>query len=429
MRVAIVGYGVEGQSSYKYFAAKGAEVTIFDESQTPKFAVPPGATLVAGKDSFKKLGGYDVIIRGAAVHPNKIVTNGERSSLINEFLKACPAPIIGVTGSKGKGTTTSLIYHMLKAAGKSVHIAGNIGVPALDILPKIKPEDIVVLELSSFQLWDVKISPHIAVVTMVEPEHLDVHTDVQEYLDAKANIANWQKPGDTTIYLQGNKLTEQVASGGQGTKIPYPTENSAHVVNDQFVIAGKVISQTSVLKIPGQHNIENACAAITAAWQFTQNVEGVAKGLGEFSGLDHRLKLVREVKGVGYYDDSIATTPGSAIAALKAFTQPKVLIWGGSDKGADFTELAQLITTQNMRAVIIIGIMHGKLQSILKQAGYTGALEVFDEKSTMQQIVQKAAEITQPGDVVLMSPACASFDMFKNYQDRGEQFVAAVQEL
>lgn len=224
-------------------------------------------------------------------------------------------------------------------------------------------------------------------------------------------------------------MSQQVARGGEGQKIPYPTQQSAQVHDGWFVVGGQRICPITILRIPGQHNIENACAAITAAWQYTQDVGAITKALGAFTGLDHRLKFVREVSGVRYFDDSIATTPGSAIAALKAFDVPKVLIVGGSDKGADFIELAELITTENMRAVITIGLMRHKINQALQKAGYKGHIEQFGEASTMQQIVTKAAGLAKPGDVVLLSPACASFDMFKSYQDRGEQFIAAVTKL
>lgn len=428
-KVAILGYGVEGESAYKYFASQGADITIFDESPTPKMQLPPGAKLISGPGVFEKAEGFDQVVRGPAIRPDRIKANGPVGTIVGEFFAKCPAPIIGVTGSKGKGTTSSLIYNMLKNAGQSVHLAGNIGTPVLDVLPQVKPTDTVVLELSSFQLWDLKQSPHVAVVLMMEPEHLDVHKDVAEYSMAKSNIARWQKPEDVTVYLKGNELSEKTALVGDGQKIPYTRTPGAHVEVDVIVIDGQTICRTDELAIPGQHNIDNACAAITAAWQFTKDTAAIAKALREFKGLDHRLKLVSEVGGVRYYDDSIATTPGSAIAALASFSQPKVLILGGSDKGADFSELAQSVVNENMRAVILIGVMRHRLADTLSKAGYIGQMQQFDEHGSMRQIVKKAAELAQLGDVVLLSPACASFDMFKSYADRGDQFIAAVNEL
>lgn len=429
MKVAIVGYGVEGESAYNYFAQKGADITIFDESEQPKFAVPQGVSLVAGKGALEKLHGYDIVMRVPALHPKRIKTDGQVSSVIQEFFKACPAPIIGITASKGKGTITTLIFDMLTQAGIAAHIAGNIGVPALDILPDVKKDHVVVLELSSFQLWDLKTDPQVAVVGMIEPEHLDVHVDLQDYLDAKANLVRWQKPSDITVYLPTNDLTKKVALQGDGKKIPYTKSPGAYVKDGNFIMDDQVVCPVSTLQIPGEHNVQNTCAAITAAWQFTKDTQALTKAIAAFKGLDHRLKFVREVRSVRYFDDSIGTTPGSSIAAVKAFAQPKVMILGGSDKGADFAELATIITASEVRAVVAIGLMRTKIVDALKKAGYAGQVETFDQKSTMEQIVKKASEIALPGDVVVLSPACASFDMFKSYQDRGDKFIAAVSGL
>lgn len=429
-KVAILGFGGEGLSAYHYFAAKpNMDITIFDDKAQPNMPVPEGAHFRHGKDSYKDLSQFDIVVRFPAISPARIHTNGEVTSVIQEFFKACPAPIIGVTGTKGKGTTSTLIYEMLSAAGKRVHIAGNIGVPALNILADVQADDVVVLELSSFQLWDLKHSPHIAVVLMVEQEHLDIHADMQDYLDAKKNIVRWQKPHDITVYLPHNNLTEEIALTGAAKKIPYTEAPGAHVENGQFVIDGTVICPTKNLKLPGQHNIQNACAAITAVWQLTQDAAALAQAIATFKGLPHRLSFIREVNGVSFYDDSFATTPTSAIAALRSFTAPKVIILGGSDKGADFTELGQEVAASTMRGVILIGLMRHKLHNVLTKAGYTGPVEFFDETSTMPQIVEAAARLSQNGDAVIISPACASFDMFRDYKDRGEKFIAAVEAL
>lgn len=429
MKVAVVGYGVEGESAYKYFAQKGAEITIFDESEQPKFAVPEGAKLIAGKDALNQLHGYDIIMRVPALRPEKIKTDGVVSSVIQEFFNVSPAPIVGVTASKGKGTTSTLIFDMLTQAGISAHLAGNIGIPALDILPDVKKDDVVVLELSSFQLWDLKTGPRVAVVGMMEPEHLDVHKDLEEYMSAKANLVRWQKPTDVTVYLPSNEMTKKVALQGEGKKIPYTEGPGAHVEDGNFVMDGQVICPITDLHIPGEHNVQNACAAITAAWQFTQDTEAIARAIAAFKGLDHRLKFVKEVREVRYFDDSIGTTPGSSIAALKAFPQPKIIILGGSDKGADFAELAQTVVAEETKAVVAIGVMRTKIVEALQAAGFTGKIEQFDETSTMDQIVKKASEIAEAGDIVVLSPACASFDMFKSYQERGDKFIEAVQAL
>ncbi|HXH26814.1 MAG TPA: UDP-N-acetylmuramoyl-L-alanine--D-glutamate ligase [Candidatus Acidoferrum sp.] len=424
-KIAIVGFGIEGQSAYRYFARHGHDITIFDAKTVE---VPEGAKAEFGPDIYDHLNGFDMVIRTPGLRPDRIKTDAEVSSVTREFFKHCPAPIIGVTGTKGKGTTSTLIYKILQAAGKTAHLLGNIGVPALDELDNVKADDIVVYELSSFQLWDLDRSPHVAVVLMIESEHMDVHTDLNEYLNAKARIVEYQTPEDVTVYLPTNYHTADIAMRGDGRKIPYTQEPGAYVEGGWILIDDHAIIATKKLQLPGRHNIDNACAAVTAAWQITQDTAAMAKALEEFEGLDHRLKLVGEVEGVRYYDDSFATIPGSAIVALRAFEQPKIIILGGSDKGADFTQLGQEIARQNVRTAILIGLMRDRLKEALTAAGFT-KIELFDEQSTMPQIVAKAKAIAQPGDVVLLSPACASFDMFKNYKDRGEQFTAAVKTL
>jgi UDP-N-acetylmuramoylalanine--D-glutamate ligase len=426
-RVAIVGYGVEGRSAYRYFAAQGAGITVFHKERPAD--LPEDVKIVIDEHA-TDLRGYDIIMRSPPVRPDSLQTDGRVSSATKEFMHVFgPERVIGVTGSKGKGTTTSLIYEMLKAAGLRVHLAGNIGVPALDLLPDLKDGDYVALELSSFQLWDLDVSPHIAVLLMMEPEHFDVHTNIDEYINAKANIALYQNADDIAIYLPSNKLTMQAANQAKGRKIPYTVEPGAHVEDGYIVIDGRRIVAKDELALVGQHNVENACAAVTAVWQINQDVEAMRHALKSFRGLPHRLQLVREIGGVRYYDDSIATTPGSAIAALRAFDGPKVIVLGGSDKGAEFTELAQEIASQNVRGVLLIGATQGRVLDALNAAGVDEQRVYILGMTTMQIIVQQAADMAQTGDVVIMSPACASFDMFRNYKDRGEQFIAAVRSL
>jgi UDP-N-acetylmuramoylalanine--D-glutamate ligase len=429
-RVAIVGFGAEGRSSYVYFEKQGYDVTIVDENSV--FDAPPDAKLITGKDALDKLEDFDIVVRSPGVPLHRIKTNGEITSNTKEFFRVCKTKnIIGITGSKGKGTTTMLVWEMLKRAGKQTYIGGNIGKPALDLLETMggNSEEIVVLELSSFQLWDLDASPHIAVVLMVEPEHLERHKDLDDYLGAKTNIVAHQKPNDLTIYLPNNQYIERiVAKSTAGKKIPYTVPPGAHVAGGWIEIEGNKVCPIDGMVLVGQHNIDNACAAVTVAWQYTQNIDAIAKTLGNFRGLPHRLQFVAETGGVKYYDDSIATTPGSAIAALRSFAQPKIIILGGSDKGADFAELAQEVTKSDVKEAVLIGEMRFKLQTALKQAGFN-AVTLFDEQNKMSDIVAHTHNIAEPGDVVVLSPACASFDMFKSYTDRGEQFINAVNDL
>jgi UDP-N-acetylmuramoylalanine--D-glutamate ligase len=316
MKIAIAGYGTEGKASYRYWNTPKHQVVVVDEQEID---VPVGASSITGEGVFGRLNGFDMVIRSPGLVPRKIITDGKIWSATNEFFAKCPALIIGVTGTKGKGTTSSLIASILRAAGKTVHLVGNIGQPALDVLPDIQPDDIVVYELSSFQLWDLEKSPQVAVVLMIEPDHLDVHADFTEYVAAKANIAANQLTTDRVVYYAGDEWSTQIAETSPGQRLPYPTERTAHVRGEYFYYGDTEVCATENVGLPGVHNLENACAAITATRPWVQDGVVIAEGLHSFDGLPHRLKFVREVNGVRYYDDSIATTPGSAIAAIKAF--------------------------------------------------------------------------------------------------------------
>ena len=347
MKIAIAGYGIEGKSNYSYFTNLGHDVVIVDEKDVTD--APVDASVITGDDAFGKLAGFDMVVRTAGLAPRKIKTDGKVWSATNEFFARCSAPIVGVTGSKGKGTTSSLIAGILRAAGHTVHLVGNIGVPALDILPDINAHDIVVYELSSFQLWDLEKSPQVAVVLMIEPDHLDVHKDFDEYVAAKANITRHQSRSDVLVYNAGNTVASNIAALSHASKVSFPSPQAAHVQEDVFWYGEYKIGNIGALKIPGVHNLDNACAAIDAAWRWVKDGDTITQGLSSFAGLPHRLKFVREVDDVKYYDDSIATTPGSAIAAMKSFSQPKIIILGGSSKGADFTELVQVAKQTNVK--------------------------------------------------------------------------------
>lgn len=427
MKIAIAGYGIEGEANFSYWSKDPEnDITIVDESITTARPLPVGVKTILGEGAFNKLDGFDLVIRTAGLAPRKIKTNGKIWSGTNEFFDRCEAEIIGVTGSKGKGTTSSLIASILRAAGKKVHLVGNIGLPSLDQLDKIGLDDIVVYELSSFQLWDLEKSPKTAVVLFIEKEHMDVHKDMDEYVSAKANITMHQSSEDLLIYNSSNEFAISIADKSVARKVSYPSSDNAHESDGNFHYGDQLIGSVSVLKIKGRHNIENAIAAIDAVWQYTNDSRAIIKGLSDFSGLPHRLAHVRSVNGVDYYDDSIATTPSSAIAAIRAFSQEKVIILGGSDKGSDFTELAREMTKHQVKA-LLIGDQAEVIAESFGQSGFKN-YEIIKNQN-MQAIVKKASEIARPGGVVLLSPAAASFDMFKNYADRGEQFEAAVNSL
>lgn len=427
MKIAIAGYGVEGQQNYRYFAADPAnELTIVDEHANAG-ALPYGAATILGPGVFSQLEGYDMVVRTAGLAPYKITTDGKIWSGTNEFFAKCPAPIIGVTGSKGKGTTVSLIAAILEATGKKVWVVGNIGVPAMGVLSQVQSDDIVVYELPSFQLQDLKKSPHTAVVLFIEPEHLDVHRDMNEYVEAKAQITRFQTAEDILIYNAENTYAKRIADGSSAQKIGYPSEDAVHLRDGYFYYGEQALCPVTSLTIKGEHNQQNALAAIDAVWEYTQDTAAIEAGLQNFKGLPHHQTYVATVSDVDYYDDSIATTPTSAIAALRAFAdKSKVIILGGSYKGADYSELAQELTRHDVKA-IFIGDEAQRLAQASDAVGFT-KYEIL-ENATAESFTRRASELASPGGVVLLSPAAASFGLFKNYIDRGEQFAAAVRSL
>ena len=441
MKIAIAGYGLEGKQNYKYFNKPGNDLTIVDERED--IDTPSDAKYITGDGAYDDMSQFDMVIRTAGLSPLKIKKAKLVWSATNEFFAKCKAPIIGVTGTKGKGTTSSFITSILRSSGKKVHLVGNIGVPALSVLPDIRPEDFVVYEMSSFQLWDIKYSPHIAVVLMIEPDHLDVHTDFEDYLKAKSNIRRWQNLNDICIYHPSNPFSQKIASVtlatiDQTTKGDYlnnihrygiKDDGLVYIKDDFFYTNDRKICPTNCVKLPGKHNLENACAAMSAVLELKLDISDnqFAEGLRSFTGLPHRLKYVSEINDVKFYDDSISTTPGSAIAAIKSFTSPKVLILGGSYKGGDFTDLVKEIKKSNIRQIILMGDEANRIEQFLKDAGIVKYVNL--ERCSMFEIVSKAASAASPGDVVILSPACASFGMFKNYQDRGKKFINAVDLL
>jgi UDP-N-acetylmuramoylalanine--D-glutamate ligase len=430
VKIALLGFDTEGRASFDYFSAQGHEVTVCD--QNPDVAIPAGAGSRLGENYLDDLDRFDMLVRTAGLPPRLILDKNpgvepKITTLINEFLRVCPTSnVIGVTGTKGKGTTSSLIARMLEAAGKHVKLGGNIGVPPLTFLPELSEDSWVVLELSSFQLIDLKSSPHIGVCLMVVPEHLNWHQDMDEYVQAKQQLFSHQQPGDVAIYFAENELSRQIAAGGAGDKLPFFTPPGAFIERGAIIIGGQRVCGTDELKLLGEHNWQNACAAVTAAWQVTQDVEAVRSVLTSFSGLEHRLEYIETIHSVEYYDDSFGTTPETATVAIESFDTPKVVILGGSDKGASYDELAKVVKESNVRQAILIGEQAERIRAALDSAGFTAYTKAG---GTMTDIVQEAATAAEPGDTVLLSTACASFDMFKDYKDRGDQFKRAVRLL
>ena len=413
-RVALAAYGVENKAAGKYLKVQGAEVVIYDDNPD----------LEGSLGSIAEISDVDIIVRSPPIHPDRLPKDFRTTSATNIFFEQCPAPIIGVTGTKGKGTTSTLIAKMLEPS-KAVHLVGNIGQPALEVLPSIQPDDIVIYELSSFQLWDLKISPKVAVILAISEDHQDVHVSMDEYVKAKSMISAHQEPSDLCILHPHNQLSESAAVG-DGRKVRFLSPEAANIEDDNYVINSQIICATKEAGLIGPHNQENIAAAITAAWQYVQDPQQLAKAIKSFKGLEHRLEFVRKVNEVSYYNDSQATTAAATLAAINSFEQPKILILGGSDKGLDFTELARKLAESPQKKILLIGEMSQKFTQLFKELGVSNFENV---QGGMKEIVQTAHRHADPNDVVLLSPACASFDMFDSYQDRGNQFKEAVKQL
>ncbi len=391
MKIAILGYGVEGKAAEQWYKKHmvDAEVVVLENYQ--------------GED----LSSYDLAVRSPGIPPNKIQGEVEVTSGTIEFFRHCPAPIIGVTGTKGKGTTASFITAILRRAGRTVHLLGNIGAPALATLDQVKAEDVVVYELSSFQLWDLGQSPHITVLVPIELAHLDMHGDMANYLAAKAHAVEFQTAADTVIYDAGNKLATELAARAPGQQLAYPTAEFAYDV-----------------ALPGAHNRRNAEAAVLAAGQLGVNdPEVIQAGLLDFRGLPHRLELVRERNGVRYIDDSISTAGSSLRVAVESFAAPIILITGGYDQ--QLGNAADLAATINRAGSVRYVILTGQTGPLLAPH-----LEVPHEVvPEIARAVPRAAELAEAGDIVLLSPAAQSFDAYKNYAERGEKYQEAVNAL
>jgi UDP-N-acetylmuramoylalanine--D-glutamate ligase len=441
--VAILGFGIEGMETLRFLQKEGASVWILDKRQKEQFdhdLITEAERLEAhfsfGKDYLNDLTNYDIIIRSPGVRYflPELVAAKERGVVVTShtslFFDLCPCPIIGVTGTKGKGTTATLIYKMLEEAGIDAYLGGNIGTPPLSFLNKLQPSSMVVLELSSFQLQDMTRSPHIAIMLMVTSEHLDYHATQEEYVEAKRNILRFQTIDDFAIVNRDYPASNESDVETNG-KVFYAsrereTNNGCFALNGKIVVRrddnDDEIITTKEIALPGKHNLENVCAAVMAARLAGVGKKYIINVLKEFTGLPHRLELIKEVDGVKYYDDSFSTTPETAIAAIASFSEPKILILGGSSKGSDFVQLGKVIReSESIKAIIGIGDEWWRMKEELGNKESSGLL-IIEGATTMHQIVQAAAKIAKKGDVILLSPACASFDMFKDYKDRGEQF-------
>ena len=426
-----VADGSEELAGYEFIKQHGAEdiSSLFwgDEAYSDKIPEDIKKIKIDGNNKFdpEVTKGYDLVFRHQTTRPDLILSPTTTNT--NEFFKFCDSPIVAVTGTKGKGTTSTLISEILDQAGVSNRLLGNMGNTAIKYLDSLDEEEVVVFEISSFQLWDLEYSPQVAVVLMMDVDHQDVHNSVDEYINAKANITKNQMADDIVVYHPTNEMTALVVGDPRGRAKRYMTDEGAHVDQEKIMIDGAEIMWVEQVGLRGKHNLENVCAAITAAWEFTQDTSAISTAVADFMGLEHRLEHVADKNGLSFYNDSFAAVPVATAAAVRSFDEPISLIVGGYDKGLEFDAMVSAIVERNVERVICIGTVRNKIESELVKAGYTNA--VVSDSQQMMEIVEQASAGLSEGSIVLLSPGCASFDMFANYKDRGNQFKAAVDKL
>lgn len=441
-KIAIIGLGVSNIPLIDYMYNKKAKVTVFDDREKEKIPQEIIDKIEKyefdysfGKENLSKLKNFDIIFRSPSCLPTKPELEAEKqrgalvTTEIEMLMKMCPAKIIGVTGSDGKTTTTSIINAILQKAGYKTYLGGNIGTPLFTKLNEIRPEDIVVLELSSFQLMGMTISPNIGVITNITPNHLNIHKDYEEYIEAKKNIFKFQNENDIVILNYDNEITRNASKEANSKVIFFSYKEK---LENGFIVDNKTIKECEdgirkhildcdEIILRGEHNYENVATAI-AATKTLVNPEISAEAIKEFKPVEHRIEFVREVDGVKWYNDSVSSSPTRTIAGLNSFDEEIVLIAGGYDKNLDYTPIAKPIL-EKVKTLILLGQTSGKIfEAVKEEAEKQGKKIDIYMCNTLEETVNIAKKQAKPKQVVLFSPASASFDMFKNFADRGEQF-------
>ena len=442
--VTFCGIGRSHMPLIRLFQEKGALVSARDKrsleelGDNGKALQEWGVQLILGENYLEDLR-EDIIFRtpGMKYHLPQLEAARKRGAAVTSemevFFQLCPCKIYAVTGSDGKTTTSSIIAELLKAQGKTVHLGGNIGKPLLPEIESIQPEDCAVVELSSFQLISMRESPDVAVVTNLSPNHLDVHKDMQEYIDAKKNILLHQGAFSRTVLNAGNEITASFAPQVRGDCWMFrrgaPVERGVWCDGETIYVHGQALLPISQIRIPGWHNVENYMAAIAAVWGDVepQTIRRVAE---TFAGVEHRAEFVRELRGVKYYNDSIATSPTRVISGmLSLFPQKILLIAGGYDKHIPFEPLGPAVCDK-VKTLILLGNTAQKIQDAVQAAPQyqEGCPEIL-RVDNMEQAVAAAAAHAQPGDIVSLSPACAAFDLYPNFEVRGRHYKDIVNGL
>ncbi len=450
-KVAVIGLGVSNLPLIDYLYELKAQVTVFDQTDVKEISrtilkkvTNYGMGMSFGENYLEELVGFDLIFRSPSCLPTmpELIAEAERGAIITTevemVIELCPGKVIGITGSDGKTTTTTLISEILKAKDHNVFLGGNIGTPLFTQIAEMTPEDVIVLELSSFQLMDMKISPHIAIITNITPNHLDKHTDMTEYINAKKNIFKYQEKTDLLVLNYDNEITRNFEKEAPGKVMFFSSKSK--IPNGYIVADSKIkycenglrshILDTKEMFLRGTHNFENATAALIATRDFV-DTETACKTILNFKGVEHRLELVLETKDrIKWYNDSVSSSPTRTMAGLDAFSLRNIiLIAGGYDKNLDYTPLAKPIV-DNCKELILLGETSSKIEKAVKEELKKQNKKMKIHKCTdLRQTVEVAKEVAVQGDVVLFSPASASFDMFQNFAERGKCFKKYVKEI
>ena len=448
-KVAIIGLGISNIPLIEELYNLGADITLFNNKPLENLdknildkIYEYKLKFYSGENYLRNLIGFDIIFRSPSCRPDlpEIISEVEKGAILTSeielVLELCPGKTIGITGSDGKTTTTSLIYELIKEQGYKCYVGGNIGIPLFTKIKEMTPEDYVVLELSSFQLMTMKTSPNISVITNITPNHLDIHKGYDEYINSKCNIFRYQNETDTLILNYDNSITRVFEKQANGKVIFFSSKEkiSDGVILDDNIIKDsesnlrRHIINTKNIKLKGIHNAENICAAIAATKDFVK-IETQQKVINNFYGVEHRLEFVREINNVKWYNDSIASSPTRTIAGLKSFNENIVLIAGGYDKHLDYQPLAKPIL-EKVSSLILLGQTSNKIYNAINYEIKNSQknIQIFKVEN-LEEAVDKASQISNKGDVVLLSPASASFDMFKNFEERGNIFKRIVNKL
>ena len=448
-KVAIIGLGVSNIPLLDYMHNLKANVTVFDDRDAEKISKEVldkvsnyNFEYHFGIDSLKNLNGFDIIFRAPSCMPTREELKREAgrgaivTTEIEMLMKTFPGKVIGITGSDGKTTTTTLIYEILKNNGYNCYLGGNIGIPLFAKLNEMKPEDILVLELSSFQLMGMEISPNISVITNITPNHLNIHSSYEEYIDAKKNIFKYQKENDIVVLNYDNEITRECAKEAEGKVIFFSSKEKMEdgIILDDNIVKEckdklrKHILNTDDLTLRGRHMYENVCTAIAATSSLVEP-EKAKNIIKQFKGVEHRLEFVREIDGVKWYNDSIGSSPTRTIAGLNSFNERITLIAGGYDKNLDYVPLAIPIL-EKVDNLVLIGQTAVKIFDAVKEEaekqGKNINIYMCDE---FKDAILTAKKVSKSGEIVLLSPASASFDMFKDFADRGNKFKDLVNQL